>query len=358
MKTKKLKHYKQTRYKAHRKPINKTLLLVILAGLIMIGGSIALGAYLGTLSSEPPGMPEDTAGSEAVFPYDEYPKLSTHSLCASMLPSSAYESDEAADAAILRANGSLVKALCINLTDESGKPTYDSAVYEKAFSAVGGNIDLALFLEKTGKNGISVTAAFSILSLNEQYADIADIRRGYEIGLICEAYAMGLRDVVLTDIDAASPDELYSLVREIKAQAPELAVGISVTPETLLSDSIYTAKLDDVFDYIAFNFTEAFGASASASDTGADTGADTGTDTGAADTSGGDGSADTDGATGEASDPFTESVRSALVLMGRFSSRAYIEAGDGCEHCVRLAEDALLSLGVQSYMLALSEARH
>lgn len=363
---KKLKHYKQSRYKAHRKPINKAPILIVTAVILMIGASIALGAYLNTLSSDITGDTDDSAhGADAgvEFPYDGYEKLSVGYMSAKMLLSSAYDSDENAQAALH--SYSAGSAVFIELLDTNGAPRYKSAVYEKAYSAQSGNIDLSAFIEKAQKSSIGVSASFTVLSMTEDYREVSEQRRSYELSLLGEAYALGLREVVLCGIESGDADFLYSYALQIKNTAPELAIGICIPASVLYGDTVYAAKLDDIFDFIACDFTHEFSTLASIAppkapeSTEGGESAVTQPDTGASVSTG---TSDTDTASEDAAQTaksmLVQSIERSLVLMQRFSSRAYIEAGDGCEHCTALALQTFAELGVSNYMLALSAPYH
>ncbi len=355
---KKLKHYKQARYKAHRKPINKTLLIGIISAIVILVSSIALGAYLGSISA--PETDTDTQPEQAPQKvYDAYPKLQVGELSAFALPEVAYESDSEADQAILRANGEMAGALCVRLLLPSGAPSYKSEAYSRIYSAEAKGMDLALFSEKASKSGISLVGVFSMHSLKEENSDIAMTRQSFELSVLAEAYSYGVREVLLTEASAATPEQLFAFMLKLKGLCPELAVGISVSAETARSDSLLCAELDDIFDFLAFEHTSAFAESVSAHDPTLEDGKNDKNDKNDKEDKD-DKETDTD--TQEPEEPpksaLYVSLESTLVMASRFGARVYIDIGDGCEFCTAEAKNTLQELGVENFMLTLSQAQH
>lgn len=260
MKSKKLKHYRPTRYRRHRAPVDRRVLIVAVSFVLMLAGSIALGSYLGSLADE---LPSDTDTSYDTLPespsYDEYPKLAIEKTAVMPLTADAYTKDAQADKFVMKAAGSLWRAVSIDLVDLRGVPRYDSEIYERAYAAPSGNIDLGNLIEKANKSGISLSATFSYKSENAEYADIRAIRESYELALISEVYSIGIRELTLTDVECADIDTLYCVVKKIKQRAPELRVGITLSPAEC-TEAEYLARIDDVFDFIALDLSEAFSA--------------------------------------------------------------------------------------------------
>lgn len=322
-----MKHYKPTRYKAHKKPINKLPFVILGAAVLMLGLSVALGAYLNTLSAPSTDADTDTQASlsDPYSVYDGYSKLSVQKNKYMALDGYAYSSDDDAETAILRANGSLVRALCIDLLDASGAPSYNSSFYKNTYSAECGKIDLSLLLSRLTKNGIEFSAYFELCSQMTDFEGNADARTDLELGIIKEAYAAGLRDITVSTGEKTEADILYAYIKRIKEACPELAVGICMDADLLYSDSIYTAKLDDIFDYLAIDLTAKLPASSD------------------------------DGGTTQA---FFEASGAYLVIAQRFESRMLVRSGDGCELCKSTAKEAFEALGVDSFMLVCGVCGH
>ena len=278
MSAKKLKHYKQARYRKHRAPVNKKLVLVIISGILMLCGSIALGNYLSHISALPS---DDTVDTESATPpnapYDKYPHIEierTHTL---PLPSDAYLTEEKAERAVMKAAGELIRSLSFNITDERGVPSYKSDVYEKAYSAPSGKIELDKLILASARSDVRITGTMSYLSGNAEYADIREIRESYELGIIAECYTLGIRQITLTDIETRDVDALYSILCKIKARAPELAVGILLSGDDGEDSTLFWQRVADAFDFIALDYTAALDSDlASDEQTGETTGAVTG----------------------------------------------------------------------------------
>lgn len=278
MSAKKLKHYKQARYRKHRAPVNKKLVLVIISGIIMLAGSIALGNYLSYLSSLPPADTAETEDTSATLsPYDKYPHIETEKGQTLPLSSSAYLSEEAAERAVMKAAGELVRSLSFNITDERGVPSYKSDVYEKAYSAPSGKIELDKLILVSARSDVRITGTMSYLSGNAEYADIREIRESYELAVISECYTLGIRQITLTDIETRDVDALYSILCKIKERAPDLAVGILLSVDGGEDSTLFWQRVADAFDFIALDYTAALDSDlASDEQTGETTGAATG----------------------------------------------------------------------------------
>lgn len=323
----KLKHYKPSRYRRHRKPINKKALLIILAGLVMFGGSVALGSYLGTLAenSAPEVTDTDKAEDDGYLPYDKYPKLDIASFGAEPLTERGYTSDTEAERAVMKATGSMIRAISFRLSDAAGVPSYKSEIYERAYSAPSGKIDLARFVGIAEKSGITVSAVFDYKSRNSDYESIRAIRESYELGIIAEAYALGVRELTLSDIEPTDTDILYEIACAVKDRAPELRLGILIDPNVDSEDDMYLARLDDIFDYIALDLTGAF----------------------ALDTA-----AYPDGKwTAEGEYKLEQALGAHVFTLERYPSRVYIELSEECSHCTSLARDIFASLEIDSFIL-------
>ena len=323
----KLKHYKPSRYRRHRKPINKKALLVILAGLVMFGGSVALGSYLGTLAenSVPEVTDTDKAEDGGYLPYDKYPKLEIAPFGAEPLTELGYTSDTEAERAIMKATGSMIRSLSVRLTDAAGIPSYKSEIYEKAYSAPSGKIDLGRFVSTAEKSGITLSAIFSYKSRNSDYESIRAIRESYELGIIAEAYALGVRELTLSDIEPTDTDLLYEIACAVKDRAPELRLGILIDPAKAPEDDMYLARLDDIFDFIALDLTEAF-----ALDTAA---------------------YPEEKWSADAEYKLKQALGTHVFTLERYPSRVYIATSEECSHCNLLARDILASLEIDSYIL-------
>lgn len=322
----KLKHYKPSRYRRHRKPINKKALFIILAGLVMFCGSVALGSYLGSLSEDTLVDSTDTGEvDDGYLPYDKYPKLDIAQVGAEPLTQKGYTSDAEAEYAIMKATGGMVRALSFRLTDARGVPSYKSEIYEKAYSAPSGKIDLAKFISTAEKSSISLFALFSYKSRNADYESIRGIRESYELAVIAEAYSLGVREMTLTDIEVTDTDLLYEIVCGIKDRAPDLRLGILIDPSGVTDDVMYLARLDDIFDYIALDLSEVF-----ALDIAAYPEAKWSAD---------------------AEYKLTESLNSYFFTLERYPSRVYIGMSEECSHCILLARDILASLEIDSFIL-------
>lgn len=325
MRSKKLKHYKPTRYRRHRAPIDRRILIVLGAAALMLAGSVALGSYLGSLAKDLPAdtdTPIDTTDSSPA--YDAYPKLDISPLGSMPMTADAYTKDAFADKFVMKAAGSLVRSISVVLTDSRGVPSYKSDIYEKAYAAPSGNIDLARLIEKAKRSDIETIAVFSYRSENEAYRDIRAIRESYERAIIAEAYSLGVRELILTDIETTDIDTLYSVVCGIKERAEDLRVGIAVAP-SVCADVMYTARLDDVFDFIALDLTEAFGADIEKYPNG-------------------DYSRDNEYA-------LSAAVREHYFTLARYPSRAYIRLDEDCSHCTALARNIFEAEGVLSYAI-------
>ena len=344
---KKLKHYRPARYRALRKPINKTLLIAIISAAVILAVSIALGLYLSKISAPDPITDEGTVeSSKPENKYDSYKKIKTEPVGALPMPETAYESDEEAEGAILRASGELAGALCVKLLDTDGAPSYKSEVYSRVYSAESDGFDLKAFAEKAAKSSIKTVGLFSVRSFDSEYADIKEARQAYEISLLSEAYAYGVSEVTLTGLGDSTPAELYSFMKALKRECPELAVGILITAETA-SDTLLCAELDDIFDFLAFDLTSAFVKTVQEYDPDADEQDE-------------DEAESEDGAqeTVPSQSELYLGIESLLVTLERFTARVYIDIGDGCEYCLKTAKSALASLEVENYMLTLSAAQH
>ena len=346
-----LKHYKQARYKAHRKPINKTVLIGVVAAVVIFALSIALGTYLSSIAA-----PDADDSSETDLPpepspsYNGYGKIKPASVGAYPLSLEAYTSDEEADRAILRANGALIGALSIDLLSESGAPSYKSDVYRKACSAEGGVIDLSLFLQKAEKNGITVCSVFDVYSLGGERSDTAQLRRALELALLSEAYGYGIREVLLCGIEEDDTDVLYEYVLQIKRSAPELAVGIAVTEEKLSEDTVFCAKLADIFDYIAVDLSEELAACVSEYDPAPVPSAHDSED-------GSDNSSEEE-KENESPDYIADGIDRASRIFLQYGAKAYIDLGDGCAYCTETAVGALKASGIENFIFSVSEAYH
>ncbi len=307
----KLKHYKMTRYKAHRKPIDKRVLAIVLSSLTFIVLAVLLGKHLDGISNAST-PPSDTSSEQSVQSYDAYPKLEVGKLFAYPLEEGAYASEEEAKNAILRLNGAYKSAVSIKLLDRLGAPAYKSGVYESIYSAKGSEFDLGAFIGEAAKNNITALGIFPVRAFTEENGASATARRSFELSLLCEAYELGIRDVLLLIDNPSDVDSLYEITSAVKARCPELLLGVSAEYSLLCSDSALYAKLDDVVDYIAFDFTDTLKSSPS-EDTA---------DTAAPDTTDGEGD------TQPLADPIAalkEALDSSEVHLGRFPSRVYIE---------------------------------
>ncbi|MBQ2863559.1 MAG: hypothetical protein IJE84_05220 [Clostridia bacterium] len=257
MSAKRLKHYKQSRYRKHRAPVNKKLVLVIISGVIMLAGSIALGNYLSYLSSLPPADTAETEDTSATLsPYDKYPHIETEKGQTLPLSSSAYLSEEAAERAVMKAAGELVRSLSFNLTDGRGIPNYKSGVYEKAYSAPSSVLELDKLISTAAKSGVRLSGVLSYRSANEEYSDIREIRESFELAVISECYALGLRQLTLTDVETRDPDALYAILCKIKERAPDLAVGILLRSGDGEGNALFWQRIADAFDFIALDYTQ------------------------------------------------------------------------------------------------------
>ncbi len=357
----KIKHYKQSRYKAHRKPVNKRLIFVIVSTVIIIAASIGLGAYLNRISA--PDIDSDNTDipqTQTSYGID-YSKLEVSSVSAAPLPDAAYESDAEAESAILRANGAMQSSLTVRLLNNSGAPRYKSDIYSRIYSAEAKGIDLSAFTEKAKKSGLSISAIFPLLSQQEENSDISAARESFELQLIAEVYSQGIREIVLTGIGTPVPDRLFSFMQKLKSLCPELAVGISLKAEAAAADAILCATLADIFDFLVLDHTQAFEETVAAyapnikaedtvvkEDSAKDTTeaeTDTGTDT-------------SEEAPKPPESPLYLSIDSTFFVVERFGARAFIDIGDGCDHCRKTASEALNELKVESYMLTCSSADH
>ena len=258
MSAKKLKHYKQARYRKRRAPINKKLVLVVISGILMLAGSIALGNYLNHICALPP---VDTAETESTTPpdapYDKYPQIEIERTSTLPLPLDAYLSEASAERAVMKAAGELVRALSFNITDERGVPSYKSEVYEKAYSAPSGKLELDKLILAATRSDVRLSGIMSYRSGNAEYADIREIRESYELGIIGECYSLGIRNIILTDIETKDPDALYSVLCKIKERAPDLAVGILLSGNDGGESTLFWQKVADAFDFIALDYTAA-----------------------------------------------------------------------------------------------------
>ncbi len=345
---KKLKHYKQSRYKAHRKPVNKTLLIAIISAVVILALSIALGLYLGKISAPEPDADKDTENQSTTKAYDGYPKINPSPTKAIPLLSSAYENEGEAESTILRASGELAGAISVILLDENGAPCYKSEAYRRIYSAESGTFDIGAFIEKASKSELKTLGIFGITSFSEGNKDIRTARQDFELVLLSELYNFGLRELVLTGLPLSSPDALYTFMLTLKKLCPDMCVGISVS-ENELENTILCAELDDIFDFLVFDFTRSHKETVADCESKAENDDEDKDESEATDDEGDTNEGET---TEPAPSPLYSSIERAIVTAQRFGARIYIDIGDGCELCKKTAKETLTSLEIDNFILA------
>ena len=141
--------------------------------------------------------------------------------------------------------------------------------------------------------------------------------------------------------------------KEIKELAPELVLGAAIDADTLCSDYHYSAKLDDIFDYLAPDISKSF-----LEDVHKETVSPEPEDTS---------SSDTESANGEQSGESTEppsatntakALSDVLVCCERFASKVFIDIGDGCPECLEASLRELSLAGADSFVLSASLSTH
>ena len=178
--------------------------------------------------------------------------------------------------------------------------------------------------------------------------NVSELRRTLELALLREAYGYGIREVLLCGVAILDADALYSYVLELKSSAPELAVGIALPADVLLADSVFCAKLADIFDYIAVDLTSEFSSVV----------ADYTSTPSAHDTETNDENVTEGEQNNNVTDPIADSIKRAARIFLRFGAKAYIDIGDGCAYCTETASNKLKASGVDSFVLSVSKSHH
>lgn len=329
-----IKHYRPSRYRPHKRPIDPRIVFFAGAAAVMFLFAVILGAWLNS-RVDVSATDTDSADTESVVipegnKYDAYPKISTEPTAAQIIARSAYSSDTNLDKVIEKARSGGADSLCVELTNADGIPRFTSQIYSDVLSASSGKADLTRFVNKAGMGGISVKAQITLRSQSESEADLRALRLSLELSLIAEAYRAGVREILLSGIEECSLDEQYSIVRRIKENCPELAVGGVVSLNTKqANDVVYMAELDDIFDYIAIDLSEQLATDC----------------------------ADKNATIPEGEGALESAVKNYTYAFTRYNARAFMRAGDGCSHCTGYAAEALAREGVGGYYFITSDKK-
>ena len=327
-----MKHYRPSRYRPHKKPIDPRILLIVGSAAVMFVFAVILGAWLNSRVDEGTADTQSADAQTSQAPesskYDAYPKITTEPTGAGLIARSSYSSDTNLDKAIDKARSGGLSTLCIELTNSDGIPRFTSQIYNDVLSGSSGKADLGRLINKASINGIGIKAHITLRSFAEQEADLRRLRLSLELSLIAEAYRAGVREILISGISELPLDEQYSILCSIREDCPELAVGsvVSLTPEQA-NDVILMAELDDVFDFIALDLTQALAADC----------------------------ADKKAEIPEGEGEINKTVGAYAYAITRYGARAFMSAGDGCSHCTGYAAEALATAGVKGYYLITSD---
>ena len=328
-----MKHYRPSRYRPYRRKIDRRVLILAAAAGVILLLSILLGAILNACVDEYEGSHTDSDTDQYVAAprYDAYPKLTVPAAAATLTPTTAYASDNALDRALTKATDKQARGMCFELLDTRGVPRYSSALYRETFASSGGKVDLERFVTKATGSGISVTAAIQMYSFSEQEKSTRALRRSLELAVIAEAYRAGVRDVVLCGAESMSTEDMYSMMQSIRAESPELAVGIllPLTPEQS-QDISYMSAVSGIFDYIAIDLSDALAQDCADKNTTPEQGA---------------------GA-------LERALASLKYPLERYSCRVLVHAGDGCEHCIGYAAETIAKYSVGGFVFLASDTLH
>lgn len=343
---KKLKHYKHKRYKAHKKPINKTTLVIILSCLTVFVLTVLLGIYLGTLADNDyyPGF-DTTDENGTKDPYGTHEKLPLTSDGIYPLSSAAYLNSAALESSVLQASGKMQKTLCVWLTDKDGAPTYDSDIYKKVYSAEGGALDFSQLIEKAAGADIKIVALMRMFAFEGEYSEVSDMRLAYETALIKECSDLGIKEIYINGTDNADADTLYALRQRIRLDSPSLAVVVTADYKLPTEDPVRYAKLADIFDAVSLDFSSLTEGLCTKEG-----------DTQTPDTNDMD-PTDTDGGITEAppskKDILLAEIKKTMPMASRFGSLLYFDIEE-CTECVGIISDIAKSLSSKNFIISYS----
>ncbi len=330
-----MKHYRPSRYRPHKRPIDRRVLIIAGAAGAILLFSILLGAWLNSRVDESTDTSDTSDTQTEPAPertgYDAYPRIETEGVGAGIIARSSYSSDSNLDKALARATEAGAEALCIELTNTDGIPRFTSSVYTDVLSGSSGKADLGRFITKAEMSGIEVRAQIALRSQSEQRQDLRDLRLSLEIALIAEAYEAGVREILLSGTEELALSSQYAIVRRIRESCPELAVGsvLKLTAEEA-EDVILLAELNDIFDFIALDLTEALAADC----------------------------ADKKAEIPEGEGELERIAGQYVYAFTRYKARVFLRAGDGCSHCTGYAAEALGRIGAGGYYFITSDKLH
>ncbi len=328
-----IKHYSSSRYRSYRRQIDRRALILIGAAVAILLISILLGAFLNSRVDDYEDSERGVQQAPSPVPnsYGAYPKIEVSLTAAMLIPTDAYASDNALDRALTRASDKGARGMSFELTDSRGVPRYSSALYRDTFASSGGKVDLARFVAKAASSDIAVCAVIQMYSLSEQEGSSRSLRYALELALISEAYRAGVRDIVICGAEGMSEQDMYSMMQCIRAESPELAVGILVplTPEQA-ADITYMSAIGGIFDYIALDLSDALAQDACEEGTVPEQG------------------------TGE----LGRCLNALRYPLSRYPSRVLVRAGNGCTHCTDYAIERITQSSAGGYILVGSEQLH
>lgn len=330
-----IKHYRPSRYRPHKKPIDPRLVLIAGAAAVMFVFAVILGAWLNSRVDKSTADTESADEQTAEIPesnkYDAYQRISTEPSRAELIARSAYSTDTNLDKAIEKAKSNGTDTLCIELTNSDGMPRFTSQIYTDVLSASSGKADLTRFINKAGMSGISIKAQITLRSLSEEQSELRELRLSLELALIAEAYRAGVREILLTGIEELPRAEQYSLVCKIRENCPELAVGAALSLSAEQANDVITmSELDDIFDFIAIDLTQALAADC----------------------------ADKKAEIPEGGGELDRALKDCVYAFTRYNARIFLRAGDGCSHCTGYAAEALARAGIKGYYFITSDKLH
>ena len=328
-----IKHYRPSRYRPHRRRLDKRVLVLLVAAGVILLASILLGAYLNSRVDEyeQNETEEDERESPSAPVYDAYRKIEVPAVELRPTPTGAYTSDNKLDSALADAVEAERGGICFELADANGRPTYMSALYRDTFGAQAGGVDLGRFITKAEGESIRVSAVMELYSMSVEENSERTLRYSLELALIAEAYRLGVRELLICGAESMSTEQMYAMMRTIRAESPELAVGILIPLTAEQSQDIaYMSALDGIFDFIAVDMSSAL-----AQDCGNE---------------------ETPPAEGEGA--LERALASIKYPLERYSCRVFARSGDGCEHCIGYAADTIAKYSVGGYVLIPSDTLH
>lgn len=330
-----MKRYRPSRYRPHKRPIDRRVLILAAVAAGMLLFAVLLGAWLNSRvdnSTDTDSTADTDAAAIPEIPeYDAYPRIDTEPAGAGIIARSSYSTDTNLDKALEKASENGLDALCIELTNTDGIPRFTSQIYADVLSASSGKADLGRFITKAGMAGIGIKAQLELRSQSEEKTDIRELRLALELSLIAEAYRAGVREILLSGIDKLPLKDQYALVCKIRESSPELAVGSVITLSAeQAEDAVYLSELNDIYDFTAIDLTEALAADC----------------------------ADKKAEIPEGEGALDMAVAKYVYAFTRYNARVFLRAGDGCSHCTGCAAEALARSDIKGYYLITSDKLH